>query len=144
MGWVDDRFKREAATSRKIGPLWDSIRDSIGRAVMEYNRHVSGTDCTVYRADCTAKANMCMRLEMRGTKPRSVEVFIDDNEPSLNVYDGVTKESKEICRYRLNDDLTAIELYSENPDSISTILTVDSACEKALSNFLFRPFPLYR
>jgi hypothetical protein len=142
MGWVSDRFKERSALDQKIGPAWNSVRDSIGTAAMEYNERVKGTEWTLHRADCTSKSSMCMRLETRGPHARSIEVFIDDNAPTLNIYLPAINDTRQICKYHLNGDHSDIEFYTEDSEGGRAVRTIEQVCEMALSDFLFNPFPL--
>jgi hypothetical protein len=129
---------------REIGTLWKAVRDSIGQAAIEYNQRTNGTYFTLYPSGCTSKSSLCMRIEMKGESARSIEVFIEDSEPILKVYMRRSKETREICRYRLCEDRSRLEFYKEGTDGIDTILTPEHVCEMALSDFLFKPFPLAR
>jgi hypothetical protein len=141
VSWVDDEFKERIAINSGTIALWNAMRDSIGLAVSEYNRRVAETDSQLSRSDCSAKSRFCVRVEMK-RKDRFIEIFVEENEPVLNVGSQAEQESREICRYRVNADRSGLELYLKKPDQTTSTITPEEACKLALHDFLFKPFPV--
>jgi hypothetical protein len=140
VSWVDDEFKERIVINNGLLALWNTIRDSIGAAVLEYNQRVYQTDAQLSMSDCTAKSRLCVRLEMK-RKNRFIEVFIDENEQALSLCYQAAQACIEVCRYRANADRSGVELYVRKPDQTTDITNPEEACKIALYDFLFRPFP---
>lgn len=78
MGWIKERAADHRATIAFITPLWNSLRDSIGAAVREFNEtfNVPGVD----RSDCEARAMPCVRVAKPG---QFIEIFLSESGQSI-------------------------------------------------------------
>ena len=121
MGWVEDEFLDHAAYERLTPRLWDSVRDSSGQAVHEFNVRMGGV-AVFQLKDCTARGPHCLRIQKTGEKP-SIEVFLDTGDRSFKAAAGSGK-ARRICGYRLLTDRSALEFFGEEGTS-----TADQVCQ---------------
>jgi hypothetical protein len=137
MGWVKERFSEQQTYLAEVPKLWDKMRDSIGSAVIEFNEQTAETGNTLGRADCTAKGKFCVRIN-KVLDNSSIEIYLDESERSLNTFRGNGRSTnKRVCGYRIVQGGKNVEFFGEDGNEIS----VDQACEKALAEFIFTPFP---
>ena len=141
MGWVDDKFKERLAINSGTSMLWNALRDSIGFCAEEYNDRVKGTEDQLYRADCKASSPLCHRIEKRGATPQAIEIFIDAEEPLLKTLSQPSGTVKTICAYRVKSDKSGVEFFESKADGATEAIHPSVACEMALSEFFFKPFP---
>ena len=144
MGWVEQKIADYKATAAALTPLWNSVRDSIGEAVtdFQYGIHMPGVGHT----DCRARGKMCVRVQKPG---RFIEIFLSDTDQSIKSASGGTDltGSREdgtildISRYRLKQDRSGLEFYIEGDGGKCVVLSADDVAKRALEKFLFDPFP---
>ena len=132
MGWVEHKIADLQATAKSVTPLWNSLRDSIGEAVtdFQYAIHESG----VKHGDCKARGKMCVRVQ----KPdHFIEIFLSEPDQTIQsvIDDG---EPQEIARYRLTENRSGLEFSIEN-----IVVSADDIAKRALETFLFERFPLH-
>ncbi|HSR07239.1 MAG TPA: hypothetical protein VLM42_08825 [Bryobacteraceae bacterium] len=140
MGWVENTFADELVHMGSIGALWNAMRDSVGVAVQEFAKRTSGCGVTLTRKDCRARGQYCIRVE-KGPQPSSIELFLDEEDKAFKVSLSTEPEqAKQICGYRLTPDRSELEFF-EVVDGIGCGLSTETACEKAMRDFLFAPFP---
>jgi hypothetical protein len=139
MGWVDDTFRERIASETEVPKLWDSLRDSIGLAVEEFNRRTAASLDTLERNNCMAMGRHCLRVR-RTLGGSAIEVFLDEQNQSLTVArNGLNKL---VCGYRLSKDLSQAEFFIQKEgDTPERMLPVEEACRRALKELLFSPFP---
>jgi hypothetical protein len=140
MGWVKDRFNEHIAYAAEVPKLWNRVRDSVGEAVVEFNERTSGTVHTLDHTDCMAKGKYCTRIH-KAIDNSSIEVYLDESNRSLNVSrEGHT--TSEICRYRITGDHKGAEFFVREPhETALRAISVDEACQRAIAEFIFTPFP---
>ena len=140
MGWVEQEITDYTKTAECLPPLWDSLRDSIGRAVEDFKALVSQPG--VGRADCHARGPKCVRVQKPGA---SLEIFLSPldkqikNAPGTLALDSTHDYPEEttICGYRLKVDRSGLEFCSLTGET----LTADDVSKLALRRFLLDPFP---
>lgn len=141
MGWVEDRFRDHLTSTRQIRPFWNELRDSVGRATVDYNQRIGDAD-HLDHTDCMARGPLCTRLHKAGNGA-TLELFLDEEHRQLKAAPSVGGEIRTVCGYRLNADRTGLEFFRADvraPDG-TIALTVEEACELAIEEFLFNPFP---
>jgi hypothetical protein len=138
MGWVEKKFSDQLRLTREIPRLWDQVRDNIGQATLEYNARTDGSGNHLDHTDCMARARLCTRLH-QARDGSMIEVFLNESDASLRT---VTRDGTEntICHYRLATG-EGLEFFV-NKDTEIRAISVDTACEMAVSAFIFSPFPL--
>lgn len=139
MGWVEDKFAEQATTAALIKGLWNSMRDSIGEVVAEFNTRTSNIVAPISSKDCKAFGQFCRRVEK--TNGEFIEVFLDEENRSVNVKDEMPRP---ICEYGLDATRSRLEFFSVSPDDKRTVLSADLVSKMALEKFLFTPFPNFR
>lgn len=128
MGWVAERFQAERTYQTKLPAFWDAMRDAVGHAVEEFNKHSDGP--TVDRTDCTARSNHCVRLH-KASDNSTLEIFLDEKSRDLKTSKGA------VCSFGVSADGRELE-FRQGGDVIS----VDEACQKAIEGFLFAAPPV--
>lgn len=73
---------------------------------------------------------------------RFIKIFIDNEEPTVNVCSELGRTATPICSYRVNASSEELELYVENEDKTVTVIAAEEACKLALHDFFFKPFPV--
>lgn len=140
MGWVENKFTDELAHMGSIGTLWNAMRDSVGVAVHEFTECTSGCGVTLTRKDCRANGQYCIRVE-KGQPLSSIELFLDEEDKALKISLSTEPEqTKRMCGYWLTPNRLGLEFF-DIVDEVTAPLSAETACEKALSEFLFVPFP---
>jgi hypothetical protein len=144
MGWVEQKIADHLRTKESIVPLWNSLRDSIGEAVTDFQLavHTPG----VSHGDCRARGRLCIRVQKPG---RFIEIFLPENDQTVQSAPGVTELNgpiedgtiQEICRYRLNKDRSGLEFFIQNDRGETEVLSADEVARRVLEPFLFVPFP---
>jgi hypothetical protein len=132
MGWVEDEFLDRAAYGRLTPRLWDSVRDSVGQSVIEFNTTMGSQ--FVELQGCTARGTFCFRIH-NIDRDNNIEVFLDTGDLSLKAAVGRGKAIR-VSSYRLMTGRSALEFFGDEGP-----LAVDQVCKKAISEFLFAPFP---
>jgi len=115
------------------------MRDSIGAAIIEFNEQTSGTPNTLEHTDCMARGRYCARIH-KAIDNSSIEIYLDESDRSLNV----TREgraSRKVCEYRITEDRKAAEFSMSGADGVTRATTPECACEMAIAEFIFTPFP---
>ena len=123
MGWVADKIAENTVITKKIEGLWNSLRDSVGEAMAEFQIAVAGSD--VHGKDCKARGRFCIRIEKQDS---FLEVFLDQSHrlvKSANL-----DSERTICGYRLDASRQGLEFFASDPVAV---LSADE--------FLFMPFP---
>jgi hypothetical protein len=134
MGWVRERIESEVTIAKSIMPLWNTLRDSIGTTVTEYNALTIGSE--VNRLDCQARAVPCIRVQKSGA---FIEIFLSESDGKVKSAVGATCADREICGYRVNGNRTGLEFFEGD-----NILSADDVAQRALEDFLFVPPPTIR
>jgi hypothetical protein len=138
MGWVKARLDEYRAYSKLLPAFWDQMRDSMGAAVAEFNNCAKIIfDDQVTMNDCQAKGRFCARLTRHSI---SIEVFLCEEKRLLQTYQH-GKDTRTVCAYRFTPE-SGMEWYVEI-DGIANSVSVEAACERALSGFLFDPMPQF-
>lgn len=136
MAWVEDKIAEHKLISKSLQPLWNTLRDSIGEAVTEFqlNVHDSGVSCN----GCKTRGRYCMRI-LRGEK--SIEVFLDlsDRTVKLAILDG---DGVPVSGYRPNGTGSALEFFSIAENLPPASISAEEVSRAALEKFLFSPFPI--
>ena len=141
MGWVKDRFDEQAVYAAEVPRLWNRLRDSIGVAMSEFNERAGGTPNTLGRTDCRAKSDYCTRI-LKSIDNSSIEVYLDERSQSLNASRGGHTAAGKICGYRITEDRKGAEFFVQEPhETALRAISVDEACQKAIAEFIFTPFP---
>lgn len=122
-----------------INGLSNSLRDSIGEVVVEFNSRVASTTNPISRKDCKSFGQFCQRVEK--TNGEFIEVFFDEENRSVNVKD---EAPRPICEYGLDATRSRLEFFNVEPDNKRTVLSADLVSRLALEKFLFTPFPNFR
>jgi hypothetical protein len=136
MGWVKDRFDEQAVYAVEVPRLWNRMRDSIGVAIREFNERTTGTPNSLDRTDCRDKGGYCTRI-LKAVDNSSIEVYLDERSQSLNASRGGHTAAGKICGYRITEDRKGAEFFVQDAEGNARALTVDDACEMALSEFIF-------
>lgn len=140
MGWVEERFAAQELIKRQTPLLWQQMRDSIGAAVTEYNTRVAETDHGLTLTDCSAR-EYCRRIEKKKLQPlRYVEVFLDVEGNTLSIFTFPGNTTTIVCGYAELQDNSQMRFFMQKGSS-NEHLSADEACELALEDFLFNPFP---
>lgn len=144
MGWVAQKIEDYKITARSITPLWNSLRDSVGDAVIEFGQsfNMPGVD----HSDCRARGRLCIRVQKPG---HFIEIFLSESDQSIKLAPGIMDISgsnedgtiREICRYRLKKDRSDLEFWMEGKDGEFAVASADDVAKQALEKFLFDPFP---
>ncbi len=122
--------------------MWDRVRDSIGAAVFEFNERTKGTPNTIDHTECMAKGQYCTRIH-KAIDNSSIEVYLDESDHSLNVLQEGRMSLGKICGYRITEDHKSAEFFMHEPhETASRAISVDDACQKAVEEFIFNPFPV--
>jgi hypothetical protein len=141
MGWVKDKFNEHLAYAAETPKLWNRVRDSIGEAVVEFNEGTTGTGNTLDHTDCMAKGKYCTRIH-KAIDNSSIEVYLDEDNRSLNILRQGLMASGEICRYRITEDHKGAEFFVKEPhETALRTISVEQACQMAIAEFIFTPFP---
>jgi len=141
MGWVENTFADEVVYINSIAGLWNAMRDSVGVTVHEFTKRTSGSGIPLTRKDCKARGQYCIRVEKGQQPPSSVEVFLDEQDKTLKVsLPDEPERARLVCGYRLKADRSGLEFF-DVVDGTASQLSTEAACEKALRDFLFMPFP---
>jgi hypothetical protein len=141
MGWVKDRFNEHLAYAAEVPRLWNRMRDNVGEAVVEFNERTAGTGNTLDQTDCMAKGKYCTRIH-KAIDNSSIEVYLDEGNRSLNVSREGRTAPGEICRYRITEDHKGAEFFVQEPhETALRAISVDEACQRAIAEFIFTPFP---
>jgi hypothetical protein len=76
MGWIKEKYELDGRRPAAVDSLWNSLRDSIGTAAVEFNQlHAKGAE--VYTKDCGAQSAHCMRVEWHKDKEAiSIEIYV--------------------------------------------------------------------
>jgi len=141
MGWVRERINAQVTMAQSLVPLWNTLRDSVGNAITEYNALVSTP--SVEHSDCRARGPLCLRVSKPG---HFIEVFMSEFDQKIKLAQGTTGFSgeaespgdREVCGYRLREDGTGLEFCG------SSGLSSDEVARLALEEFLFTPSPTVR
>lgn len=139
MNWVDERFAEQQAYIDNIAGFWNEMRDSAGDAVNRFNNWLAGTThgAPIRRKDCASLGSYCMRVE-KASDNSWIEIFLDEANRKLKVSAvSNSRETTTICGYRLNEDRDGLEFFTDRDGGIA----IETACERVLGDFLFRPFP---
>lgn len=140
MAWVENRFKDRLVYQVEVPRLWDRFRDGVGEAVFEFNDRTKGTPNTLDTTNCMARGTPCVRVH-KALDNSSVEIFLDVDQRAIMTGSSTGTKTNWICGYRIaSGDPPDLELFIES-DGVSRIITVDEACEVALGDFIFKPFP---
>jgi len=139
MGWVKDRFSEHLAYDAEVPKLWNRMRDNIGQAVVEFNEQTAGTPNTLDHTDCMAKGKYCTRIH-KAIDNSSIEVYLDESSRTLNCSREGRMLAEKICGYRITEDRKSAEFFEQGQSGTCTI-SVDEACQKAIAEFIFNPFP---
>lgn len=144
MGWVEKTFLDEVAFRKVVPVLWNEVRDSIGTSREEFNKRMAGsTTVTFSTEDCKSLSAYCLRIRTVPFSTDCVELFLNDGTKTLMMKRGTVDDGlKRICGYRLKGDRSSAEFFVELPDGGTSPISVESACEMALHEFLFVPFPI--
>jgi hypothetical protein len=137
MGWVEDKFSNRVLVNRALPQLWNAMRDSIGQAVLEYNSRVAGTGQELSSEDCKSNGRFCRRIEKK-IDGGVLEVYLDTTDATLKVFQQPSSATKAVCSYRLHD--SGLEFFLAMPNG-DIAKTPDAACQMAMDEFLFKPFP---
>jgi hypothetical protein len=82
----------------------------------------------------------CTRIH-KAIDNSSIEVYLDESNRSLNV-SPEGRAAREICRYRITEDRKGAEFFVHEPhESAARAISVDEACQRAIAEFIFTPFP---
>jgi hypothetical protein len=135
MAWVSDKISENTVISTKIGALWNSLRDSIGDALTEFQLSVHNSG--VSGKDCKARGRFCIRIEKNDS---SIEVFLDLSH-RLVKSGSLDLEEKTLCGYRLDAARQGLEFFAIQDALSSSPLSAEEVSRIALEEFLFTPFP---
>ncbi len=134
---MEQEFVDEQAYRRGVPALWNEVRDGIGLALIEFNARLFGLQEATAK-DCTSKGQWCLRV-LKSVDGSTIEVFIDEAERAVKSAAPLGEPST-VCRYRLKQDRSGLELFTESLDA-QRVLSADDACRAALHDFLLKPFP---
>lgn len=142
MGWVQQKLKDHQITDESITPLWNSLRDSIGAALMEFKASVSQP--SIDHGDCTARGTLCVRVWKPGT---FIEIFLSTSDQTVKMASGgITVNSsteegapRNIACYRLNKDRSGLEFCT----AANSLASAEDVAKEVLESFLFDPFPVH-
>jgi len=136
MGWVEDEFQERSDYEQFVPQLWNAMRDSIGVAVTEFNKHTSDAATNHLTAgDCTAMGKYCRRVAKRFGSV-SVEIFLEEKEKALKTSTDPAQPANPICGYRIKADRSGAEFF-ENRTEGSVGISTEDACRRALKQFIF-------
>src|SRR5258708_203678 len=141
MGWVEDRFQERAIYRLKLGDLWNDLRDSVGTAVQEFNARLFGiiTGSAVKLQNCSARGQYCLRLQKSDSLGGAIiEIFLEDEALKTSLVNG--HPDRVCCFYRVNTDRSGVEFF-RNTETGPVVISAEEACQMALDEFLFKPFP---
>ncbi len=136
-GWVENRFLDHIAYERNIPNLWNKVRDNIGQAVEEFNNRTPLAEHLDHR-DCMARGKHCIRLH-KAVDNSEIEVFLNETSRLLKTATG-NHSDKTICKFRLTGDRKELEFFQDEAQA-KTVISADEACESAIGEFIFNPFP---
>lgn len=134
MGWVEQKIKDRQAAHRSLHPLWNSLRDSIGGAVLDFQSFVNFPH--IGSQDCKARGSLCVRVEKSDMS--FIEVFLVADDQTIRT----ARDDAEtiIAKYRLDAKRSNLEFYTESEKGAITV-SAEHVSELALCKFLFEPFP---
>jgi hypothetical protein len=118
----------------------NSLRDSIGSAVAEFDTSIDESGVSV--SDCAARAKPCMRVQKPG---RFIEIFLSPEDRTIRSAvqenGGHSAEEVVVCHYRLNSDMPKLEFFVGKEIGDPRVVSADQVAQLALEQFLFTPFP---
>jgi hypothetical protein len=136
MGWVEDKLKEPADFANFVPQLWDEMRDSIGRAISEFNAHTSdAADDFLAAKDCTAMGRYCRRIS-KGFGKLSIEVFLEEKGNLLKTSIVPHGPDRSVCEYRINADRSGAEFFIRDAEG-TLVISPEKACQRALEDFIF-------
>lgn len=135
MGWVQDRFREQAAVAKYLPILWAQMRDSIGIAVEEFNQGTAGTVDGASAVDCRAMGRFCRRVTK--TTGQILEVYLDEPNHLLKTAAEQGADEVVVCAYRWSAERGGMEFVRESEGVPAEPMSAERACELALSPFLF-------